>query len=141
MLYFDNVFNSPTFFEKLFDREIYFPGTVRSDQKNTTIMKKDKDMKRSGIGFQFSNNVVAAKWFDNPRVAMVNTCLEECNKVSTVTRRKKGHSAKIPVSCPEIINDYNSGEGGVDILDEKQLLTNSTAVYMVGVITLDYFLI
>ena len=104
-------------------------------------MKKDEDMKRSVIGFQFANNVVAAKWFDNLRVAMVSTCLEECNKVSTVKRRKKGQSAKIPVPCPEIINDYNSGVGGCDILDEKQLLTNWTAIHLVGVIILDYFLI
>ena len=50
---------------------------------------------------------------------MVGTCLGECNKLSTVTRRAKGQSAKIPVPSPEIIKDYNSSMGGVDLLDQK----------------------
>ena len=52
-------------------------------------MKRDKDMKRGDIGFQYANNVVAVKWFDNRGVTMVGTCLEECNNVSTVTRAVK----------------------------------------------------
>ena len=63
--------------------------------------------------------MVAAKWFDNCGATMVVTCLEECNKVSTVTRRVKGQSAKIPVPYPEIIKDCNSGVNGVDLLDQK----------------------
>ena len=119
MLYFDNFLNSPTLVEKLFDREIYCLGRVQSDRKNMAITKKDRDMKRGDIDFQYDNNVVAVKWFDNRGVAIVGTCLEECNKVSTVTRRVKGQSARIPVPCPEIIKDYNSGMGGVDLLDQK----------------------
>ena len=42
---------------------------------------------------------------------MVGTCLEECNKVSTVTRKVKRQSTKIPVLCPEIIKNYNSRMG------------------------------
>ena len=62
-------------------------------------MKKDKDMKRGDIDFQYANNVVAVKWFDN-RGVTVGTCLEECNKVSTVTRRVKGQSAQNICSMP-----------------------------------------
>ena len=64
-------------------------------------------MKRDDIDFQDANNVVAVKWFDNSGAKMVGTCLEECNKVSTVTRKVKRQSAKIPVQCLEIIKDYN----------------------------------
>ena len=122
MLYFDNFFNSPTLVDKLFDRGIYCLGTVRSDRKYMAIMKKDKDMKRGGTDFQYSNNVVAVKWFDNRGVKIVGTCLEEYNKVSTVTtvtRRVKGQKTKIPVPCPEVIKDYNSSMGGVDLLDRE----------------------
>ena len=59
------------------------------------------------------------KWFDNRGVTMLGTYLEECNKVSTVTRTAKGQSAKIPVPCPKIIKDYNYGMGGVDLLDQE----------------------
>ena len=82
-------------------------------------MKKDKDMKRGDIDFQYVNNVVAVKWFGNCGLTMVGTCLEECNKVSTVTRRVKGQSAKIPVPCPEIIRDHNYGMSGVALFDQK----------------------
>ena len=51
---------------------------------------------------------------------MVGTCLDECNKVSTVTPRVKGQSTKIPVPCPSIIKDYISGMAGVDLLDQKK---------------------
>ena len=79
-------------------------------------------VKRDDIGFQHANNVVTVKWFDNCGVTMIGTCLVECNKVSTVTRKVKRQSTKIPVPCPE------------------------TAAYkferhLVGVITLDYFFI
>ena len=58
-------------------------------------------------------------WFDNSGVTMVGTWLEECDKISSVSRRVKGQSAKIPVPCPEIMKDCNSGMGGVDLLDQK----------------------
>ena len=77
MLYFENLFKSPTLVEKLFDRGIKCLGTVRSDWKNMAIMKKGKDMKRGDIDFQYANNVIAVKWFENRRVTMVGTCLEE----------------------------------------------------------------
>ena len=82
-------------------------------------MNKDNGIKRGGIDFQYANNVLAVKWFDNRRVTMVGTFLEECNEVSKVTRRLKGQSTKEPVPSPEIIKDYNSGMGGVDLLDQK----------------------
>ena len=82
-------------------------------------MKKDKNMKRGDVDFQYANNVVAVKWFDNRGVTMVGTCLEECDKISTVSRKVKGQSAKIPVPCPEIIKDYNSGMGAVDLVGQK----------------------
>ena len=82
-------------------------------------MKKDIDIKRGDIDFQYGNNVVVVKWFDNRGVTMVGTCLEECNKVSTVTRRVKAQKAKIPIPFSEIIKDYNSSIGGVDLLDQK----------------------
>ena len=81
--------------------------------------------------------MVAVKWFDNCGVTMVGTFLEECNKVSTATRRVNRQSVKIPVPCPEMIKDYNSGMGGVISSIKKQLRANWTVSHLVGVITLD----
>ena len=115
MLYFDNFFNSPTLIGKFFDRGVYRLITVQSDQKNMAIMKKD--IKRCEVGFQYANNLVPVKWFDNRRLKMCGACLDKYNKVLTVTRNVK--NAKIPFSCPEIIKDHNSGMDGVDLLDQK----------------------
>ena len=60
-VYFGNFFNSLTLAEKRFDKGIYCLGTVRSDQKKMTIMKKDKDIKRGDVDFQYANNVIAVK--------------------------------------------------------------------------------
>ena len=49
-----------------------------------TIMKKDKVIKKGDIDFQYANNVIAVKWFENCGETVVGTCLEECNKISTV---------------------------------------------------------
>ena len=117
MFYFDNFFNSATLVEKLLDRGIYC--TVQSDRKNMAIMKKDKDMKSGYIDFQYANNVVTVKWFHNRGVAKVGSCLEEFNKVSTITCIVKGQSAKTLVTCPETFKDYDSCMGGVDLLDQK----------------------
>ena len=141
MLYFDNFFNSTTLFEKFLDRGIYCLGTVRSDRKKMPIMTKDKDMKRGDIDFQYANNVVAVKEFDNRGVTMVGTYFEEFNKVSTVTRRVKGHSSEIPVPCPEIIKDYNFSMGSVDLLDQKTAAYKLVRKSSGGPCYLDYFLI
>ena len=57
--------NCPTLVEKFFDKEMYCLGTVRSDRKNRAVMKKNKDMKRGDVDFQYANNVVVVKWFDS----------------------------------------------------------------------------
>ena len=81
---------------------------------------------------------VAMKWFDNCGVPMVGTCLEECNKISTVTCRVKGQSAKIPVPCQRLSKTTTLVWMALISLIKKQLLTNWTASHLVGVITLDY---
>ena len=57
-------------------------------------MKKDKYMERGDVNFQFANNMIAVKWFDNHGVTMVGACLEEFDKISTISRRVKGQNAK-----------------------------------------------
>ena len=45
--------------------------------------------------------------------------MEGCNQISSVSRRVKGKSAKIPVPCPSIVKEYNDGMGSVDLLDQR----------------------
>ena len=46
---------------KLFDKRIYCLGTVRTDRKNMAVMKKDNELKRGDIDFQYADNIVAVK--------------------------------------------------------------------------------
>ena len=57
-------------------------------------------MKKGDKDFQYADNVVAVKWYDNHDVTLLGTYLEGCNQVSSVSRRVKGKSAKISVSYP-----------------------------------------
>ena len=83
------------------------------------VMKKDNTMKRGDIDFQYADNIVAVKWYDNRGVTLIGTCLESCNQISSVRCRVKGKSAQIPVPCPSIVQEYNNGMGGVDLLDQR----------------------
>ena len=47
-------------------------------------MKNDKDMKRGDIDFKYTENITAVKLFDNRGVNLIGTCLEGCNKASSV---------------------------------------------------------
>ena len=82
---------------------VYCDGTVRRDKCNMTLMSNDNEMKRSDIGFQFTENIAAVKWFDKRGVTLLGTALEGCNQVSLVSRRVKGQSTKSSVPYPQII--------------------------------------
>ena len=80
-LYLNNFFNSPALVAKLFDKGIYCISTVRTDRKNMAVMKKDNTMKRGDIYFQYGDNIVAVKWYDNRGVTLAGTCLKGFNKI------------------------------------------------------------
>ena len=67
-LYFDNVFNSPSLINKLFQNGLYVIGTVRSNRKQMPKMKADKEMKSGDVDFQYSKSVISCKWYDNKAV-------------------------------------------------------------------------
>ena len=85
-----------------------------------TIMKKDKDVERGDVDFQYAINMIAVKWFDNRWMTMVATCLEECNKVSTVTSRIKGQN-RVPKYLPHAKRSSKITDryGWVDLLVQK----------------------
>ena len=118
-IYIDNYFNSPRLINKLFHRDIYAIGTVRSNRKQMPKLKEDKKMLRGDADFQFSKNIICCKWYDNKAVLLLATDVEGMSGSSNVMRRMKGSSTKTPVPCPNIIKIYNNGMGGVDLMDQK----------------------
>ena len=119
-VFFDNFFNSPTLIQKLHDNGLYGLGTARSDTINMRQMKKDKEMKWGDSQCKFYNHIVCMKWYDNKSVILLGSHLEEITSISTVQRRLKSSSSKIPVNYPNDTKLYNSKMGGVDLMDQME---------------------
>ena len=114
-MFFDNFFNSRTLIQKLHDK--YGLGRARSDRINMPQMKKDKEMKRGDYQCKFYNHIACIKWYENKSAMLLGSHLGEILSISTMQRRLKGSSSKIPVNCPNGIKLYNSRMGAVDLID------------------------
>ena len=115
-MFFDNFFNSPTLIQKLHDNGLCGFGTAHSGRINMSQMKKDKEMKQGGYQCKFCNHIACIKWYDKS-VMLLGSHFEEITSISTVQRRLKGSSSKIPINCPNCMKLYNSKMGGVDLMD------------------------
>ena len=82
-------------------------------------MIDDKQMKRGDCEFLFSGNTMACKWMDNRSVLLLSSALEGMNDILSVQRREKGSKTKSSVPCPKAVKLYNSGIGGVDVMDQR----------------------
>ena len=62
---------------------------------------------------------MACKWMDNRSVLVLSSTLEGMNGILSVQRREKGSKTKSSVPCPKFVEHYNSGMGGVDLMDQR----------------------
>ena len=81
-------------------------------------MKKCKEMKRGYYQCKYYNRIVCIKRCDNKSVMILGSHLEEIRSISTVQRRLKDYSSKLPVNCPNGIKLYNSKMTGFDLMDQ-----------------------
>ena len=117
--YCDNVFNSPNFIEKLFQKGINGIGTVRASRKQMPEMVDNSQMKKGGCEFLFSGNTVACKWMDNRSGLLLSSAFEWMNDILSVQRREKGSKIKFSAPCLKIVKLWKSGMGGVDLMDQR----------------------
>ena len=117
-MFFVDFINSPTLIQKLHDSALYGLIIVCSNRINMPQIKKDEEMKRGDYQCKFYNHIACIKWYENKSVMLLGSHLEEITYIPTVQRRLKGSSSKIPVSCSDGINLYNSKMGGVDLMDQ-----------------------
>ena len=118
-VYLDNFFNSPKLIEKLFQKGIYDIGTVRTKRRQIPKMIDDNQMKRGDCEFLFSGNTMACKWMDNRSVLLLASAIKGMNDILSVQKREKGSKTKSSVPCPEVLKLYNTGMGGVDLMDQR----------------------
>ena len=58
------------------------------------IMKKNKDMKRGYIHFQYTNNIAAVKWFDNCDLILLGTSWKGVIKFQLLLAELKDQAQK-----------------------------------------------
>ncbi|GBN67016.1 Retrovirus-related Pol polyprotein from transposon 297 [Araneus ventricosus] len=121
-LYFDNYFNSYNLLQILKSKSINAAGTARLNRFSKPPLSSDKECRTKGRGFSqeitsLDGDVALVKWVDNRSVVLASNFLG-INKEDEVQRWSKESKSFIKVKRPEIVRRYNSGMGGVDLLDQ-----------------------
>ena len=117
-LYFDNFFTSYDLMYELGEQSVRATGTIRENRtkgaKRTLISSKALQKKERGTyDFCTDGKVFVAKWHDNSIVTIASNC-ETHIPLHKVNRRVKGGNKE--VTHPHLINSYNKGMGGVDLM-------------------------
>lgn len=126
-VFMDNLFTSFPLLERLSEMGIGGTGTVRQNRlhKVPIIKKKELESKTVARGTSetvFQQDVVLVAWKDNKAVYMASNKISDA-KNNTCRRFCREKKAYIQVPIPEMVEAYNDGMGGVDLLD------NMIAVY------------
>ncbi|KOB72988.1 Uncharacterized protein OBRU01_11452 [Operophtera brumata] len=124
VLCFDNFFTSIELLQHLRNEYgIFSLGTIRQNRLRGAEVKlpTDKNLKKKGRGFHAQvvcnkNKIVIVKWLDNKCVTVASTYIDS-HPIQVVVRYKKEEKRKAPVTCPNMIKEYNTNMGGVDLSD------------------------
>ena len=115
VLHFDNFFSSYQLFDNLAHRDIRAIGTVRRNRTMKCPLAIQKKDERAKIDYRSDGNILFVQWKDNS-IVTVGTNFSSVTPVNKVSRWVKGRG-KVSVDQPKLITEYNSGMGGVDLLD------------------------
>ena len=117
-VYMDNYYSSPVLFEDLLAAGTVGTGTLRTTRKQFPKMLKpfsgEPPKERGTTMFAYHDNITVVRWADNRDVYAISTL--NSDSLTKVKRQVDGEVKEIP--CPEIIADYNSFMGGVDLADQ-----------------------
>lgn len=122
ILYFDNFFTSHSLMKTLRDYGFRATGTVRNNRTKNCPLANEKQMKKKNRGYythmyDSENSLLLVRWKDNSIVTMM-TNFDSIEPLSRVKRWCKEEKEKVDVPQPYLFAGYNSGMGGVDLLDQ-----------------------
>lgn len=132
ILYFDNFYTSLPLLVYLRARGIYSLGTVRVNRIPNCKLPIDAAIKQEErghavefIGTAYGVDVSTVLWKDNKSVRLASTYvgikpfnrLNPDRQQAKATRYDRKKKLFIEVDCPQIIREYNSHMGGVDLMD------------------------
>ncbi|XP_043262460.1 piggyBac transposable element-derived protein 3-like [Colletes gigas] len=119
-VYFDNYFNSNALLLRLLELKMYAAGTVRMNRFYKPHFISDKDIKKKKRGYSedlvSQDGIIMVKWLDNKPVHMASNFVGT-GTIDKAKRWDKQKSAYIEIDRPEVVRQYNSNMGGVDLLD------------------------
>lgn len=121
IIFADNFFSSFRLVNALKERSIWYIGTVRENRLKGCSLKTEKELKRENRGaydmsVEVNSNTSVVRWMDNRKVDLISSC-SGVEPVSTVSRYDRKLGRKVDVPCPSVVQEYNHGMGGVDLLD------------------------
>ena len=121
-LYFDNFFSTYQLFEILNQLKINAAGTIRINRFNNPQFISDLELKKKGRGtsdqlVSRDEKIAIVKWQDNKAVYLSSNFVGKENE-EIVRRFDKKSKTYVMISQPQVVNLYNKGMGGVDLLDQ-----------------------
>lgn len=121
-LFFDNYFSTFPLFQILAQKKIHAAGTVRLDRFSNPPFSKDPAMKKNGRGcseevVSHDGSVACVKWYDNKCVALASNYIG-VGTTDKAQRFDKNTRQKISIDRPEIVREYNTYMGGVDLMNQ-----------------------
>ncbi|XP_071083709.1 piggyBac transposable element-derived protein 3-like [Haliotis cracherodii] len=122
----DNLFTSLDLVDQLNKRGILYVGTVRMNRLKGCKLKDQKTLKKEGRGsmdskVEFNTGVIALRWYGNRTVDLVSSYVGQ-EPVREVKRFDRKEKKNIMVTCPKIVQEYNTFMGGIDLLDSLTFL-------------------
>lgn len=132
IIYFDNFYTSIPLLVYLRARRIYCLGTIRVNRVPNCMLPTDSTTKNEPRGFSsefvgtaYGVSISTVLWKDSKSVRLASTYVgvepfdrsdpsQQQSKAARFDRKQKKY---IEIDCPEIIKEYNSHMGGVDLMD------------------------
>ena len=118
---FDNWFSTLRLMTRLKSEGILATATFRTNRIGNCPLSSDKELRSQGRGsydYKTDQNtgIHLIKWYDNKSV-LIGSTFSGVESRQVVRRWDSKTKAHVHVSCPDMIIDYNSAMGGVDLAD------------------------
>lgn len=132
IIYFDNFYTSIPLLVYLRGRGIYSLGTVRANRIPNCKLPTDKEVNKMDRGYStefvgraYGVDIATVLWKDNKCVRLASTYVGELafaranpeNQPAKASRFDRKAKKYVSIDCPQIIREYNSHMGGVDLMD------------------------
>ncbi|CAG4958182.1 unnamed protein product [Colias eurytheme] len=124
LIYFDRYFTTVRLADELAKRGLKCTGTIMKNRVPKEVINKiddDKTLMRKGRGscdvlVRNDGEVAFTKWMDNKSVLLLST-IHAAENFDDCRRYNRSTKQYLFVSRPEVIKEYNSNMGGVDLTD------------------------